>query len=144
MSSLGRQPVALAELVADAGGARTPEGSGEAGENAVGENAAGENAVGENAVGENVVWENRVPAGLTVMADREQLFRVMVNIGRNALDAGARRIEVTAAVRVGWISLAVKDDGPGIPEKARERLFQPFVGRSEEHTAELQSLMRQS
>src|SRR3546814_20865226 len=61
-------------------------------------------------------------------SDLEQLFRVMVNIGRNALDAGARRIEVTAAVRVGWISLAVKDDGPGIPAKARERLFQPFVG----------------
>src|SRR3546814_14286085 len=52
----------------------------------------------------------------------------MANIGRNALDAGTRRIEVTAAVRVGWISLAVTDDGPGIPGKARERLFQPFVG----------------
>src|SRR3546814_18438144 len=128
MSSLGRQPVALAELVADAGGARTPEGSGEAGENAVGENAAGENAVGENAVGENVVWENRVPAGLTVMADREQLFRVMVNIGRNALAAGARRIEVTEAVRVGGTSRAETDDGKGVQGKGCDGHLAPFGG----------------
>ena len=77
-----------------------------------------------------VAWENRVPPGLAVSADRLQLFRVIQNLGRNALDAmpegGAVRF--TAAVRAGHLEIEVADTGPGIPERARASLFQPFAG----------------
>ncbi len=75
-----------------------------------------------------VAWETAVPAGLIVRADREQLFRVLVNLGRNAVEAGARRVRIAAEAQGDWVSLTVADDGPGLPAKARERLFQPFSG----------------
>jgi signal transduction histidine kinase len=103
--SLRRSSIALAELVADAGTA-LPNGRG----------------IGS--------WINRVPAGLTVMGDREELLRVLNNLARNAFDSGARRVEVGARARDGWTSLTVTDDGPGIPEDVRQSLFQPFATSS--------------
>ena len=37
-------------------------------------------------------------------------------------------MRVTAAPRDGFIDIAISDNGPGLPAKAREHLFQPFVG----------------
>ena len=78
--------------------------------------------------GNGFVWENKVPAGLRITADRDQLFRVVANLGRNAVEAGAARATVAAEIRDGWVSIAVADNGPGLPAKARERLFEPFSG----------------
>src|SRR5205085_1423309 len=39
-----------------------------------------------------------VPAGLTVRADRDQLYRVLLNLAQNAVEAGARHLRFTAAV----------------------------------------------
>ena len=103
--SIRRQPIAVGELVADAGSALVADGAG-------------------------AVWVNAVPAGLSVTGDREQLLRVLLNLGRNALDGGAQRIEVSAQARPGWMSLTVADDGRGIPWAARETLFQPFSASS--------------
>jgi signal transduction histidine kinase len=36
-------------------------------------------------------------------------------------------VRVTIARRAGTIELAVTDDGPGVPERDRERIFEPFV-----------------
>jgi signal transduction histidine kinase len=74
-------------------------------------------------------WQTSVPDGLVVHADRDQLFRVFVNLGRNAVEAGARQVRVTAAL-AGSSNLVVEvaDDGPGIPPKAQDKLFQPFAG----------------
>ena len=74
------------------------------------------------------VWENAVPAGLRITADRDQLFRVLVNLGRNALEAGSTRVKVAAEPYDGWIGIIVGDNGQGLPASARERLFRPFSG----------------
>jgi signal transduction histidine kinase len=74
------------------------------------------------------VLANAVPAGLTVEADREQLFRAVSNLVRNAREAGAREVRVAAAGNGDTVCLEIADDGPGMPEKARQRLFQPFAG----------------
>jgi signal transduction histidine kinase len=74
------------------------------------------------------VLSNAVPADLAVEADREQLFRVVSNLVRNAREAGAREVRVAAACNGDSIYLEIADDGPGLPEKARQRLFQPFAG----------------
>ena len=59
-------------------------------------------------------------------ADRDQLQRVLGNLVRNARLAGARLAEVGAALGPAGASITVKDDGPGIAETVRPKLFQPF------------------
>jgi signal transduction histidine kinase len=62
-----------------------------------------------------------VPADLTVLANRDELREVLVNLFENARDAGAAAIEVHA--RQGRIE--VRDDGRGIPEDVLPRVFEP-------------------
>jgi signal transduction histidine kinase len=71
---------------------------------------------------------NDVPATLMIEADRDQLFRVILNVARNALEAGAHRVSVAAERGGEIISVLVADDGPGLPPKARDNLFRPFAG----------------
>jgi signal transduction histidine kinase len=74
------------------------------------------------------IWTNAVGAGVLVKADRGQLFRVLRNLGENALQAGAESVTVSAE-RVGaTIAVSVADNGPGLPPKAVENLFVPFKG----------------
>lgn len=73
-------------------------------------------------------WQNDVPAETTVRADRGQLFRVLRNLGENALQAGAGRVAVAAQPAPGSIEIEMADDGPGLPAKAVENLFIPFKG----------------
>jgi signal transduction histidine kinase len=64
-----------------------------------------------------------------VEADREQLSRALVNLGRNALEAGATEITISATPDEGGkLALSVRDNGPGLAPRARENLFQPFAG----------------
>lgn len=74
-----------------------------------------------------------VPADLMAEVDREQLFRVLANLVRNAAQAigasgvaGEVRIEAQP-VETG-VEILISDNGPGLPQKARENLFQPFLG----------------
>lgn len=73
-------------------------------------------------------WINRIDSALTVEADREQLFRVFANLGRNAIEAKASSVQIDAEDRDGVVVIDVADDGPGLAPRARERLFQPFAG----------------
>ena len=76
---------------------------------------------------------NDVPAELTLVADPEQLHRVIGNITRNARQAilrSAQPGEVTisaAETAQEWV-IRIRDTGPGLPEKARAHLFEPFRG----------------
>jgi signal transduction histidine kinase len=77
-----------------------------------------------------------VDPALSAQADPEQLHRVLVNLLRNGREAiqGASAprtpglIQVAAERRDGLIVLRVSDNGPGLPPRALERLFQPFSG----------------
>jgi signal transduction histidine kinase len=68
-----------------------------------------------------------------VLGDEVMLRQVFGNLVRNAVDA-CEGAHVTPDIRIhGWIDAAhhscrvsVEDNGPGIPEAARERIFQPF------------------
>ena len=71
---------------------------------------------------------NVVPANLVVDGDRDQLYRVLFNLCHNALEAGAHHVVVTGGDADGLIAITVTDDGPGLPPKARDNLFQPFTG----------------
>jgi signal transduction histidine kinase len=74
-----------------------------------------------------------VPDGLVVRADADQLYRVLSNLVRNAaeaLEAAGRqgRVTVTARNSGDQTEIEVADTGPGLPQKARDNLFQPFRG----------------
>ena len=69
-----------------------------------------------------------IPLELSVRADRDQLYRVLLNLARNAVEAGAHRLRFAAARENGVIAIEIADDGPGLPPKARDNLFRPFFG----------------
>jgi signal transduction histidine kinase len=77
---------------------------------------------------ESCRWDNDVPRDFWIRADRDQIFRVLLNLGRNAYEAGATRVTVLAARNGEGLTLALADNGQGIAAAAREKLFQPFAG----------------
>jgi len=71
--------------------------------------------------------ENHVPPHIAISADRESLVRVFGNLVRNAGEARASRVTVTVTIEDGEFAIAIRDDGPGLPEPVRANLFRPFV-----------------
>jgi len=68
-----------------------------------------------------------------VKADADQLRQAILNIARNAIEAlktvdGPRELEVGLEPRAGGgVRIRIADNGPGIDEALRERIFEPFV-----------------
>lgn len=60
--------------------------------------------------------------------DAELLQRALENLIRNAADAKATTVQVTAGEDGGYRTLFVSDNGPGLPKKALDNLFVPFSG----------------
>lgn len=73
-------------------------------------------------------WDNLVPPGTMAAVDPGQLSRVLVNLGRNAVQAGAELVSINAQHHADGLTLLVSDTGPGLPPRARANLFQPFAG----------------
>jgi signal transduction histidine kinase len=87
------------------------------------------------AAGTSITWVNHLERGVTVDADPDQLFRVLLNLARNAVQALEQRGTDETAIsqiriagkREGSVTIIeVSDSGPGVPEKAREHLFEAF------------------
>ena len=72
------------------------------------------------------------PRGLHVQGDGGRLRQVLLNLVANAARAGAQRVRFRAAADGARIQLDVADDGPGIPEAIRPRLFEPFATTRED------------
>jgi len=68
-------------------------------------------------------------AGAMVSASRSDLFTIFWNIVKNAVEAlGAPgRVVVTMRRRDGQVQVEIQDDGPGIAESERERVFDRYV-----------------
>jgi signal transduction histidine kinase len=62
-----------------------------------------------------------------VVCDVHLFETVLKNLLYNARRHAASRINVTFTSRQGFNELVVEDDGPGIPEQERARVFQSFV-----------------
>lgn len=74
-----------------------------------------------------------IPPSLTIRADREQLYRILSNLARNArqaIEAGGTSgtVEIGAGEEEGGWWVRVGDTGPGLPQRTRDHLFQPFQG----------------
>jgi signal transduction histidine kinase len=81
---------------------------------------------------QNIDWTVEVEEGMEVDADRDQLYRVLSNLCRNAVQAlegdgeGSGEIMVSARREGAVATIEVADTGPGVPEKARAHLFEAF------------------
>jgi len=84
-----------------------------------------------------VRWVTAIERGVTVDADPDQLFRILLNLARNALqaletrdakDPGHDQIRVTGRREGAVVVIEVSDTGPGLSERARAHLFEAFQG----------------
>jgi signal transduction histidine kinase len=88
-------------------------------------------------------WVSDIQPGLMIDADRGHLYRVIANLLRNAsqvMDPGngeapgaspmadAPEIRLAAWREKSIVVIVVSDNGPGVPQKVREHLFQAFKG----------------
>ncbi len=82
-------------------------------------------------------WISAVERGLVVEADYDQLFRILLNLSRNAVgamesretrDLGRDQIRITGRREGAVVVIEVSDTGPGFSEKARAHLFEAFQG----------------
>lgn len=89
--------------------------------------------------GGDIRFVNAVGPELLINGDHDQLFRVMMNLCRNAVEAletqdeeesaaDAPTISVSARREADRVVIEVADNGPGVPERARARLFEAFRG----------------
>ncbi|MFC5549567.1 ATP-binding protein [Massilia aerilata] len=62
----------------------------------------------------------------SVDGDRRLLARAVGNLLRNAQKYAAHTVALSARHHEGLLEILVDDDGPGIPEAERERIFEPF------------------
>ncbi|MBV8564266.1 MAG: HAMP domain-containing histidine kinase [Methylobacteriaceae bacterium] len=85
----------------------------------------------------SVTIENKVPDDLEVTADPEQMFRVLMNLCRNAVEAiegmdksidPPGKVSIEARAEPGRVMIDVTDTGPGIPPHLRAGLFEAFHG----------------
>jgi signal transduction histidine kinase len=93
-----------------------------------------------------VRWISAVERGLMVDADPDQLFRILLNLARNALqalesreakDPGRDQIRITGRREGAVVVIEVSDTGPGLSERARAHLFEAFQGSTRSGSAGL-------
>ncbi|MEE8173607.1 MAG: HAMP domain-containing sensor histidine kinase [Alphaproteobacteria bacterium] len=82
---------------------------------------------------EAIQWRNDVPDDLRLLADRDQVYRILMNLTKNAVEAVAVQGPGGTVRVTGWhegenTTLEIAETGPGIPERAREHLFEAFAG----------------
>jgi signal transduction histidine kinase len=88
-------------------------------------------------IGPDIGWISAIERGLVVEADYDQLFRILLNLTRNAMqalesraarDPGRDQIRITGRREGAVVIIEVADTGPGFSERAREHLFEAFQG----------------
>ena len=81
--------------------------------------------------GHEVRLEIDVAPGLTADLDRDQMMQVLVNLIKNGAEAmegrsGTVRVSASEGPSQDRLHFTVSDEGGGIPQSARDKVFQPF------------------
>ncbi len=70
----------------------------------------------------NVEWSVSIPESLSLKTDENLLRQVLINLTKNAIEAGARHVDI----RHEHNSLLISNNGNPIPPDARQEIFIPF------------------
>jgi two-component system OmpR family sensor kinase len=93
-------------------------------------------AFGEEARRRGIDYEKRFEASPTIVSDGDRVLQIISNLLSNAFrwtpDGG--KVELELASSNGRVSVAVDDNGPGVPLAERERIFRPFWSRDDSGT----------
>lgn len=85
---------------------------------------------------ENIELRAVIDPTLKVDADPEQLYRILLNLLRNAAEALSSRasalIEISAKLEAGRVWIEIRDNGAGIPGATVKKLFRPFAATARE------------
>lgn len=88
-----------------------------------------------NALGKPITLKVNLPSPkVAAMADRRYLHRVIQNFVGNALRYANQTVIASVGVKQGRAFVCVEDDGQGIPEKDREKVFIPFARLDDSRT----------
>lgn len=88
-----------------------------------------------NALGRPIAIHSHIPSKrMPVMAERRYLHRVLQNFATNALRHAKTQIIVSAFIEKGRATVCVEDDGQGIAEEYREKVFLPFARLDDSRT----------
>lgn len=71
-------------------------------------------------------WTTQVPARLRIGGSRAALLSVFQNLIMNALQASASRLELLVHADGDRVVMALHDNGSGVPDIIKDRLFEPF------------------
>jgi two-component system OmpR family sensor kinase len=93
-------------------------------------------AFGEEARRRGIAYEKHFVASPTILSDGDRVLQIISNLLSNAFrwtpDGG--KVELELAASNGRVSVAVDDNGPGVPTAERERIFRPFWTRDDSGT----------
>ncbi len=88
-----------------------------------------------NALGKPVIVKvGNMQKGVFAQADRRYLHRVLQNLAGNATRYAESTIIISAGLEKNEAFISVEDDGQGIPEKDREKVFIPFARLDDSRT----------
>lgn len=76
---------------------------------------------------QDVEWRNTLPEGLIIKTDPNLLRQILINLVKNAIEAGARKMGMECLRgQDGKALLYISNDGEMIPPEARASIFIPF------------------
>lgn len=76
---------------------------------------------------DNFAIQVSIPSNIPALRiDGDALEAVLTTLVENARQAGARHLTIEASHKHGEIMIDLKDDGPGVPDGDRARIFDPF------------------
>jgi signal transduction histidine kinase len=92
----------------------------------------------EDAASLHADFVNEAPRDLSAVGDRNQLYRAVFNLVRNAVDAltppegetpeRRGRVVASAIGDAAGVRIVIRDNASGVPDAARDSLFEPFKG----------------
>jgi signal transduction histidine kinase len=91
---------------------------------------------GEEARRRGIDYDKRFAATPTIVSDGDRVLQIISNLLSNAFrwTPNGGRVELELAAANGRVSVAVDDNGPGVPVEEQERIFRPFWSRDDSGT----------
>ncbi len=71
---------------------------------------------------------------LVAHVDAGKIHQLVLNLIRNAIEAGSRHVKIALDGDDTGVMIAVTDDGPGIPDDIQSRIYEPFFSTKQSGT----------